>query len=484
MSLCSFSSTLIMDSSTLVDNTFINEFLPAAPDNAVKVYLYGLALCSMPNKEDNTLNSMSVALSLTEDQILEAFTYWQQMGLVQIIAKTPFEIKYLSAREYSGSNKLRTKGKYKEFNEQIQSILCGRMINPVEFNEYYHLIENLHFEPEALIMIIKYCTTIKSTDISSAYIIKVAKSFGEQGIKTATALEAKLMEQEKSSLEIKEILKVLGLNREADLDERNLYLKWINGFGFTQGVVKQVAKLQNKKGGFSKLDETLSKLYEQRLFTMEEIENYSNEKELMYSIAKKVTSSLGLYYQNLESVVEVYVKEWINKGYDEETLTMLSNYCFKNDIKTLSLMNEIVLKLYKLGIVSISAINEYIAGVVSTDNAIKQMLECLGIIRKVNSSDRDFYKTWTEDWNFSDQIINLVAEKSKNASSPLRYMNKLLLNLNAKNIHTVEEAQKELSNVQVEPNSQNTISSKDFSQREYTKDELNALFDSLDDIEV
>src|SRR5699024_9818670 len=135
-------------------------------------------------------------------------------------------------------------------------------------------------------------------------------------------------------------------------------LKWVNNYGFTDGVIKEVAKLQNKKGGMNKLDETLSKLYEQKLFTMEEIENYSKEKESLYQIAKKVTATLGLYYQNLESVVEVYVKDWVNKGYDEQTLTLLSTYCFKQDIKSLSLMNEVVLKLYKLGIVSIQAINE------------------------------------------------------------------------------------------------------------------------------
>ena len=111
MALCSFSSTLAMNSSTLVDNTFINEFLPSAPDNAVKVYLYGLALCSMPNKDDNCLDSMSTALNLSQDQIYEAYSYWQQMGLVQIIAKSPFEIKYLSTRESSGSNKIRAKAK-------------------------------------------------------------------------------------------------------------------------------------------------------------------------------------------------------------------------------------------------------------------------------------------------------------------------------------------------------------------------------------
>ena len=220
MALCRFSSNLAMESSTIIDNTFINEFLPSAPENAIKVYIYGLALCSSPNRDDNSIDSMSTALSLTPEQILEAYSHWQNMGLVQIINKNPIEVKYLSVKECAGSNKLRVKSKYKEFNEQIQSILCGRMISPTEYNEYYHLIENQHFEPEALIMIIKYCTSIKSSDINAAYIIKVAKSFGEEGIKTLVALEAKLLEQERSSTEIKSILKTLGLNRDADLEER------------------------------------------------------------------------------------------------------------------------------------------------------------------------------------------------------------------------------------------------------------------------
>lgn len=482
MALCRFSSNLAMESSTIVDNTFINEFLPSAPENAVKVYLYGLALCSSPSRDDNSLDSMSTALSLSADQILEAYTHWQNLGLVQIVNKDPFEIKYLSVKESAGSNKLRVKSKYKEFNEQIQSILSGRMISPTEYNEYYHLIENQHFEPEALVMIIKYCTSLKSTDIGYAYIIKVARSFGEEGIKTLVALEAKLLEQEKSSTEIKTILKTLGLNRDADLDERNLYLKWVNSYGFTHGTIKEVARIQNKKGGMNKLDETLTKLFEQKLFTIEEIENYSKEKEHLYSIAKKVTSTLGLYYQNLESVVEVYIKDWVNKGYDESTLALLSTYCFKQDIKTLSLMNEIIAKLYKLGIVSIEAINEYIARLVNTDNSIKELLEKLGVLRRVNSMDRDFYKTWTEDWNFSTDIIYLVAEKSKTASQPIRYMNKLLLELNNKNIHSLDAVKDELSKVSI--STTQLTNKNDFSEREYTKEELNALFDSLDDIEV
>lgn len=481
MSLCSFSSSLAMETSTLVDNTFINEFLPGAPDNAVKVYIYGLAMCSNPLSQDNSLDSMSTVLGLSEDQIFEHFAYWQEMGLVQIVNKVPFEIKYLSPKLNSGSSKIRTKAKYSDFNEQVQSILSGRMVKPIEFNEYYNLIELHHFEPEALIMIIKYCTTLKTNAISYPYILAVAKSFGNEGIKSAKALEDKLMEQEKASGHIKAVLKELGLNRDADLEERNMYLKWVNNFGFTQDVILSVAKTLKKKGGMNKLDQSLSKYFEQKLFTLQEIEEYSKEKENLYSIAKMVTSTLGLYYQNLESTVEVYIKEWVNKGYDEETLKLLSFYCYKQDIRNLSLMNEVINKFYKLGLISLSAINQYIDGVVQTDDDIKAILASLNIVRRVNSLDRDFYKTWTEEWHMPKEIISMVAEKSKTASQPLRYMNKLLSEMNSQNIHSTEEATKFLEKVYVSPK-QSTSS--DFEEREYTKEQLGALFDSLDDIEV
>lgn len=482
MGFCSFSTTLRNSSSTIVDNEFINEFLPGAPDGAVKVYLYGLYLCTNPQSDENDISTMSTTLSLSVDQVFEHFSYWQEMGLVQIINKTPLEIKYLSAKKFSGNSKMRSKTKYKDFNDQVQSILNGRMITPMEFNEYYNLIELHHFEPDAIILIIKYCTKLKNTAINYPYILAVAKSFEAEGIKTVTALEQKFLEQEQTSGDVKEILKALGLSRDADLDERNLYLKWTNTFGFTKNVVLLVASSLHKKGGMSKLDETLSKYYEQKLFTLQDIENYSKEKEEMYDIAKKVTSTLGLYYQNLDSTVEVYIKDWVQKGFDKNTLSLLAVYCYKQDIRSLSLMNEAVMKFFKKGLVSSEAISQYLGEVVEKDNSIKNILDALGSLRKVNSSDRDLYNIWSNDWNIPDSIILIVAGRSKGTASPMKYMNRLLCEIHNKGITTIEGAEKLCNDngftkqkEQPKPN---------FEQREYSKEQLDALFDSLDDIEV
>lgn len=247
MALCSYSSKLALDSFTVIDNAFLNEFLPSASGDDVKVYLYGLNLCSNPNAEDNNLDTISKSLSLSEDDVVKAFSYWQEMGLVQIVSTNPFEVRYLPIRAHSGSLKLRDKAKYKDFNTQMQQVITGRMITPNEFNEYYTLIEVYHFEPEAIVMIAKYCTTIKSPSINYAYILAVAKDFASQGIKTLVTVEERFLEQEKSTAEIKQILSALGLKRDADIEERNLYLKWTNQFGFMQGVIVEVAKSLNKK---------------------------------------------------------------------------------------------------------------------------------------------------------------------------------------------------------------------------------------------
>ena len=484
MALCSYSSKLMMDNYTVIDNTFLNEFLPQATGDDVKVYLYGLNLCSNPSTDDNNLDTICKVLSLTEEQVQKSFEYWQTLGLVQVVSTNPYEVRFLPVRSSSGSVKIRNKEKYTDFNKQIQDVISGRMITPTEYNEYYALMEVYHFEPEAVVLIAKYCTTIKHTAIGYPYILAVARDFEKQGLKTFTAIENKFMEQEKSSVEIKQILDALGLKREADIEERNLYLKWTNSFGFTQGVIVQVAKSLKKRGGFSKLDELLSKYFEQKLFTMEEVLSFSEKRDSMFELAKNVSKNLGLYYQNLENVVDTYVADWTNKGYEFDTLVFISNYCFKQSIRTLDGMNTIIQKFFKLGLISIESIDQYINAIIKNDELISTILEKIGLVRSVSSLDREFYKTWTNNWGFSHEQILLASATTKDKSSPMPYLNRILATLHEEGLTETDAIKERLK--AVKPNGRKTASKpKDnFEKRTLTNQELSAVFDSLDDVEV
>ena len=94
MSFCKFSSDYLMESFTLVDNLFMNEYLPYAEEGYIKVYLYGLYLCTNPSGRDNSVESFAKVLDMDEDKILEIFKYWQDQGLLEIISVNPLEVRY------------------------------------------------------------------------------------------------------------------------------------------------------------------------------------------------------------------------------------------------------------------------------------------------------------------------------------------------------------------------------------------------------
>lgn len=483
MAFCSFSSKLIMDGYTVLDNNFLNEFLPQATGDDVRFYLYCLGLCNNPNVEDNSLDTICKVLSITENQARESIEYWQELGLIQVVSNNPFEIRFLPIRNHSGSSKIRKPEKYSDFNIQMNEIISGRMITPTEFNEYYSLIETYHFEPEALILIAKYCTSLKSNSIGYPYILAVARDYARDGLKTVEAIEQKFMEQEKSSIEIKQVLNALGLKREADIDERNMYLKWINNYGFTQGVIVEIAKLQKKRGGFNKLDSLLSKYYEQKLFTLEEINEFSSKLEQLYIIAKNVCKTIGLYYQDYENVVNTYISDWDKKGYDKDTLEFISNYCFQQSIRTLDGVNTIISKFYKLGLISLASIEQYISSIIFSDEKIKEVLSTLGLYRSVSSSDRDMYKTWTDNWNYSHEHILKVAKFASKKGSNVSYMNKVLSSLNSQNIRTDDGIENYFNNYSKQT-STNFSCDQEIMRHNYSKEQLSAVFDSLDDVEI
>ncbi|MBR5145164.1 MAG: hypothetical protein IKV34_00680, partial [Clostridia bacterium] len=86
MGFCNFSQELVNVGYTTVDNLFITNYLPEAPNKYVDIYLFGLYLCSKGG-QDNNLDTMVRVLGIDKEDILTAYTYWQELGLVHILQK-------------------------------------------------------------------------------------------------------------------------------------------------------------------------------------------------------------------------------------------------------------------------------------------------------------------------------------------------------------------------------------------------------------
>ena len=485
MAFCSYSTQLVVENKTAIDNLFISSYMPYATGECVKVYLYGLLLCNDSLESRNTLEEFSKALNLSEQDIESAFLYWKEQGLVQILDTIPKQVKYLPVKNASIKLSKLKEDKYLSFNLQAQEIITERMIMPNEYYEYYVTMESLHIEQTAMLMIMKYCTDLKGGNVGYPYILTVAKNWAKEGYTTAEKINEKLIDYEKTNEELSLILKAMQIKRKLDPTERDLYAKWQN-MGFDSGtiifVIKQQKKLK-KSINFAYLDVLLEKYYSMKLFTSLEIDEYEEQKQQLFGLAKTICKNLGLYYENVEPVVDTYIVNWKNLGYDDETLETISNYCFKSSIRTLEYMNVQIQKFYKLGIVSVESLNEYLNQIIMQDDEIKQIIEKLGQTRNVNNFDRECYDNWKNNWQMPTELIYFATTYANGKPQPMKYMNKILSSWHTKNITNIEDAKK-YGDIQETSKPTPKQTQKDYKERAYTKEEISSLFTSLEEIDI
>ena len=107
---------------------------------------------------------------------------------------------------------------------------------------------------------------------------------------------------------------------------------------------------------------------------------------------------------------------------------------------------------------------------------LRTLLESLGIKRYVNEFDREFYRTWTENWGFAEDVIAFATSLSAGKTNAMQYMNKILANWKNKGISTLEQAKSNSTIVAVD----NQVKKSD----KYTKEQLNSFFSNLDEVEI
>lgn len=482
MPLCSASTELVNSGYTVVDNAFIAEYMPQSPAGCAEIYLFGLYLCSLPNKQHNTMEVMCQALGFKEEDVINAFSYWEEMGLVHVVQKDPIEVVYLSQKTSLALLKKIKAGKYSSFNRQIQDVISGRMITVQEYNEYYIFLETSFFQPEALVAVAKHCAELKGSDIGYSYILTVARNLATSGYTSAAAVEEKLANHPKFNEDLTLVFKALGLRRKIEFEDRRAYEKWTTDFGFSPDTVLKVAK-RFKKGEIRKLDAALSQYFKLNLLSVREIESYESSKQELLELTREINRIIGYYHPSLELVAEEYVTPWTQKGYDGETLKLIAKYCFRRRIQTLEGMNYTVDKFFKLGLLDADAINQYIERLLRYDENIRRLLDNMGVLRSVTAADRKNYAMWLEDWQLAPEVVEYASTLCSGALNPMAYLNKILSEYKLKGANTLEKAQAlSLLTKNDAPNEKKARLTG--TERNYTAEQLAALFDNLDEIKI
>ncbi|MFA6867534.1 MAG: DnaD domain protein [Clostridia bacterium] len=477
MSFVRLGNEYIKNGYTQVDNIFMLQYLPNCDALDAKIYLFGLSLANIGEENDNQIEKMALSLHISEQRIMTGYQYWEDKGIIAISKTNPPNIKYLSVKyPLTKTIKLNTQ-KYSQFVEEVERLFPDKILNQNEYNSIMETIELSHLEPDAMLLIMQYCCDLKHSNASTPYILAVANDWIKQGLLTMNQVDEHIQKLENNSEAIKTIFKALGIKRIAELEDRQIYLKWQKIYELDAILV--ACKALKRKGGMEKLDKYLGELQNAQAFTANEIKEYSNKKDELFALAVGITKNLGTYYGNLEVVIDTYIINWLNRGFEENALLRLAKFCFIRNIKSYDGLNQMVEAFYKKGLLSEQSIENYIARQILLDSKIRAVFDASDYYGTINGKDRSNYQTWIE-WGFSEETIIYVASGNKDKSFPMQATGRVLSSLHARDIHDYEQVTKNVENATPSKGKKDSKND-DFMRHEYTDEQLKSVLVNVED---
>ncbi|MBQ8309262.1 MAG: DnaD domain protein [Clostridia bacterium] len=428
MAFCSFSKDCDGNSYVTVENKFITKYLPEADGFAVKVYLYGLYLCKNADS-DFGLKSMAEVLKTTEEKIAEAFAFWEDYDLVEVISKSPFAVQYLPVKSALGRPKKVRYEQYADFNKELQRKMqrVGKFVSSGDYLKYMRFLEENAMQPQALLLIAEYCINKQGDGVSPSYIFNKAKKLIRGGALTYEQVERELSAYNAHEGDLIAVFAALGLSgahqRTPDESEYSLYRKWTETLVFSKESVLAAAK-GLKRGTMNILDITLEDLYERGLKESKEISEFLQTREGMANLAFRVGRKLGVKVSNPTPYIEEYIEKWCGFGFEDAALLDIALFCLKNGRGSFDEMHAVVEKLAGRGAVTKESVKAFLQEKNDDLKLFAKIQEVCGSIRKT-AANLALVKTWRE-WGFSEDMILEAARRSCSSASPIPYMNKIL----------------------------------------------------------
>ena len=237
---------------TKVENIFINEYMPSAPGDFVKEYLYA----SMYAEHGLEITEKAIAqqLGLSEEKVREAWEYWEERGVIRkryfdTQGNVSFIVEFLSLKEQLyGKNTAPVRGEasrpkgdnvfgnpeVKVMFKDIEKAL-GRTLDSSELGQIMKWLTDYGASPEVVFTAVKY--SIDKNKTSMRYIESVVKGWTEEGLQSTDQISEKLQEMDEKYYRYRRVLKALGFTRNATEAEKEMMDNWFERMGYSMDRV-------------------------------------------------------------------------------------------------------------------------------------------------------------------------------------------------------------------------------------------------------
>lgn len=304
---------------TIVSNIFLDEYLPFASGDAIKVYL--LLLRYAGAGQSITLAELSTKLQLSEQELALSLTYWEELSLLHTTKDQQGQILSMQLlpilqKKKEEKKKQETDKKIEEKNETktatstitiptkttltpieldkkmepaplkqliyVAEVYTGKTLSSSDLNTLFYIYDTLQFSSDLIEFLLEHCVSLNKK--SFRYMESVAIAWYEEGFKT--------VEEAKSSIKLHNknyysIMKTFGLSgRNPGKVEVDYIDKWMKTYGFSLPIILEACNRTLKsiqQPSFPYADRILSDWKKANAMTMEEITkldtNYQGKKK-------------------------------------------------------------------------------------------------------------------------------------------------------------------------------------------------------------
>ena len=475
MSYCGIDDSDALFMVTPVENLFIQEFLPNAPADYVKVYLFALMQSTYPQLACKNISRFAADINMSEDKVQKAVRYWCSRRLM---IRTDGGFLMRGARS-AISDGVETGG--------------GMMFEPELINRVNELVDDLNvksrvykllgevyefcdFDPDAAVAFLtyskKYCVN-KDGTLSSRRMENLLMEWRRRDITTAESARRFLLERDIERSDANEVLVHIGIAyRKVTLDEYRLYEKWTGEMGFTLDAVKEACAGMTaaRNPNFLYLDTMLTKLYKRGLVKAAAIRADRNETDAEKKRVQSCNYILGVTGIVTEEQRK-YLRRWSNDYSlaDEEIFDLCreahsNGLCNYKGAETF--INSYVMKRGNDG--APDGVRED----ARLDEFVRRVLLEAGTPRASAPSDKKAAQRWLAD--FSEEMILLAAKKAAGVQKPGPYISAVLDGWKKDGVDTAEKAAAQKPAQTGKPVRKKE---RDYSEREYKDSDFDDLYD-------
>ena len=473
---------------TAVPNAFFCEYMPSAPENHVKVYLYGLmyahsGLC----EEEGMLDEMAQALHLSREEVERAMRYWERCRLVERVQDTPPRYRFQSVQQVVLQRQQMPRDEeYESFARSVYAIFGDkRKLHGGETVLAFEWVEQYHLPAEVVLMLLQHMKDTRGLNFAFKEAQKVTVELCEQHVSTLEEAE-EIFERSAAALKgSKKILSHLGMRRNPSVDEMALYVKWTTEWGFEPKAIREACKATVKgTPNFAYLDRVLENIRHatQGKATSEaDVQRAMEESQLETEHVRELLRTLGISMAVIDEGMKAEYRGLEAIGGHELVMLAAREVVTRGRVHTLDKVKQYLEGWAEKGLTTVNAVNVYLAELEKCNAEIRVLMEIAGASGGCTKNNRDLYTQW-QQWKLPRELITLAAEFARGKEKPMAYMHKLLTGWHDKGVANAEDARAEHERHTAQPKAEKSgkrVIEQQYEQRSYAPGELDEIDEDL-----